>query len=378
MPDSTPTWRRVDGDIVPGLQRPVLLAGRGFQLAALACFADDLITWGYGRSTDLAGLRAALADGSVVVQVPAGSEVHVPGLGTVTTTEPNTWLTEEMFLGEVADDLDRLHDRPDSSRRAHDAFLAYAADPSGRALEAARAAYLEVPSHRRIFMFGDMDHQDVAARILLAELGEEIPARHPDHTLVVTDDAKSWAVGYFRRHKPAVARWQADRTVDGPQTASALPLTVGSRVFADGWPDDPGTEALQIDFPAAVVHEGREFPSVAHAYWALSTADPQWRDRIAAADRGHDARDLAASAPRREDWAAARIAVMGVLLRDRCRRHPALAATLLATGDARILYVGMESGYWSTAARQGTNWIGRLLETIRSELAAEATGILPG
>jgi predicted NAD-dependent protein-ADP-ribosyltransferase YbiA (DUF1768 family) len=57
---------------------------------------------------------------------------------------------------------------------------------------------------------------------------------------------------------------------------------------------------------------------------------------------------------------------MAALLRDKFERHPAMAATLLGTGDARLLYNDRSSKYWSSG---GANWLGRLLELVRSELA---------
>jgi len=56
-------------------------------------------------------------------------------------------------------------------------------------------------------------------------------------------------------------------------------------------------------------------------------------------------------------------------------QHTQIAQTLSASGDARIVYVDFDSAYWSADGKQGNNWIGRLLEVIRSELAAAETGI---
>jgi hypothetical protein len=47
----------------------------------------------------------------------------------------------------------------------------------------------------------------------------------------------------------------------------------------------------------------------------------------------------------------------------------------LATSDARIIYTDLSSAYWVAGGRHGTNWIGRLLEVIRSELAATEAGV---
>jgi predicted NAD-dependent protein-ADP-ribosyltransferase YbiA (DUF1768 family) len=114
---------------------------------------------------------------------------------------------------------------------------------------------------------------------------------------------------------------------------------------------------------------------VTHAYWALSTSDLDWHDRIAAEPRSIDASRLAEHAPRREGWPAARLAVMTALLRARYTQHPDLSRTLLDTGDARIMYIDTGSAYWIVGTTHGSNWIGRLLEVIRSELAAAEAGI---
>ncbi len=52
-----------------------------------------------------------------------------------------------------------------------------------------------------------------------------------------------------------------------------------------------------------------------------------------------------------------------------------MARALLATGDARIIYTALGSAYWTATEEQSSNWIGRLLEVVRSELAALDTGI---
>jgi predicted NAD-dependent protein-ADP-ribosyltransferase YbiA (DUF1768 family) len=58
-------------------------------------------------------------------------------------------------------------------------------------------------------------------------------------------------------------------------------------------------------------------------------------------------------------------------------QHPAMARTLLATGDARILCATLGSDYWTSSSERSSNWIGRLLEVVRSELAAADAGIPP-
>ncbi|MFB9686240.1 NADAR family protein [Amycolatopsis plumensis] len=365
MPDSTPTSRVVGGDVVGGRQRLVFVRHSSYYvLDTLAVFADGAVLWNY-EATDFDGLRAAFDDGTLTLTPPEGVPLVITGAAKGTVPALESWLTPELLIGELADEVDKLNDRPDSSRRCWDASVAYAADPTGANLELVREAYHAVPEHRRIYLLGDMDQNDVPVRILLAEVGETIPARDEGRTLTVTPELREWALGYFRRSEAGVAGEQARRVADGPETT--VPLVVGGRVYPSGWPDPAGPEVLQIDYPAAVTHGGREYASVMHAYWALSTDDAGWRDRIAAAARGIDARSLGEEAPRRAGWPAARLGVMAALLRDKFERHPAMAATLLDTGDARLLYSDWASKYWSAG---GANWLGRLLELTRSELAA--------
>ena len=365
MPDTTATWRLVEGDLVRGRQRLIFVRERDrYLLTTLAVYADGVVTWRW-EPTDFDGLRAAFDDGTLTLAPPADAKITVIGCATGTAAL-ESGLTPGQVIADLADEVDQLNDRPDSSGRCWDALLAYAAEPSPENLAIVRERYHAVPEHRRIFMLGDMDQNDVPVRILLAAPGDTIPARRPDHTVTVTPETREWALAYFRRSERGIAESRARSTADGPETATAVPVRVGGLVFPSGDPESPGLDGLQINYPAPVVHGGREYPSVMHAYWALSVGDAAWHDRIAAAEHGVDARHLAEEAPRREDWAAVRLGVMTALLRDKFDRHPALARELLATGDARILYSDWGSLYWTSG---GANWLGRLLELVRSELA---------
>lgn len=108
-----------------------------------------------------------------------------------------------------------------------------------------------------------------------------------------------------------------------------------------------------------------------HACWAPAAADPETAERIRAADRPYDAEKLAGQAAIRADWPAVRAAIMTRLLRAKFAQHPHLAETLLATGDGRIEYTSFGSRYWNAYRGQGRNWMGRLLELVRSEIAAQ-------
>jgi predicted NAD-dependent protein-ADP-ribosyltransferase YbiA (DUF1768 family) len=219
-----------------------------------------------------------------------------------------------------------------------------------------------------------MDRKDHPLRVLFTRLGE--PLHGDSDARVVTEQMHTQAVEYFQQRQRSVAEWEARTPADGPDTATAAPISVHRTVYPKGWPPNPGVQALQNDYPATITVNSLQYPSVTHAYWALSTSDPNWHDRIAAEARSFDAADQAKQAPRRAGWPAARLAVMTALLRAKYTQHADLARTLLDTGDARIMYIDFDSAYWVAGTQRGSNWIGRLLEVIRSELATAETGIL--
>ncbi|MFB7667660.1 NADAR family protein [Kitasatospora sp. NPDC056138] len=157
--------------------------------------------------------------------------------------------------------------------------------------------------------------------------------------------------------------------------AHAPAIELGQVVYPGGWPADPGVLVLRNEYPAPIEIDGVAYPTVSHAYWALSTTDDRRREAIRAANTPYDARQTAKDAPLRPGWEQARAAVMARLLRAKFAQHPNLAQVLAQTGEATILYTDMHSRYWSQHDRMGRNWTGRLLELIRAELAAEQHGL---
>lgn len=363
------TYRNVDGERVEGTWRHIFTRnGDTYYLADLIVYADGAIDCGVGGLTDLHGLRRYLHSGRVATTLQDGSRASAHHVASWRFAEPDTWIDVDMLLGEVADDLDFLNGRPDSSERCLLAVEAYLADPTEDNRLAVRDRYLAIPEHLRIYALGDMDARDWPLRVLATPVGAHLDA-DPDEE-VVTAEVLATAVEYFRNRNLAVAARETHTPADGAERAQTATLTIYR-----GRQEHPGTEVLQNGWPAAITINRRDYPSVTHAYWALSTGDPDWHDRIAAAPNGDDAATLADEAPRRVGWPAARLAVMAALLRAKYLQHPQMAQTLLATGDARIIYADLGSSYWVARSQHGTNWIGRLLEVIRSELAAAQAGM---
>ncbi|WP_433474877.1 NADAR family protein [Spirillospora sp. CA-142024] len=361
-----------DGRRIEGVVRPVFIHNFSYHLTNLLVFADGAINcWEW---VDLDGLREKLECGWVVTEVPEGGEISAFELGRWKVSEPMFGLTAEMLLGEVADDIEKLNDRPDSTDRCMAALDRYLESRDEADRLALREAYLAIPEHKRHYSLGDMNYKDRPLVFLCTDIGERpIGGWFDDDE--ITEDMREWALAYFADQGRARAEYESKRPADDPAEPVEGTIHLGGRVFPKGWPEDAGIDALQNDCPAPVEVGEVVYPSVVHAYWALSTADPEARDRIRAAGRPYDAQQIAEGVPRVQDWPQIRTAVMAGLLRAKYTQHPDLAEVLLGTGDAPIAYTGTESDHWITRGEKGRNWVGRLLELVRSEMRAQKSGI---
>jgi predicted NAD-dependent protein-ADP-ribosyltransferase YbiA (DUF1768 family) len=365
------TYRLIDGEQIEGTTRPIFIRnGDAYFLTDLRVFADGVIDcWGL---VDLDGLREKLRTGWVATSLPPGARASAHHLASWRFSEPQMWVTAEQLLGEVADDIDTLNGRPDSTRRCHlalDRYLESRSEPDRIAL---RDAYQAIPRHLRVFALGDMDRKDGPLRVLCTETGSPIIGDPPiGGETIVTEQMREEAFGYFAGRERAIEENRQPAYPDGPEGAQAPTLTLSQAFFPKGWPADPGTLVLRNEYPAPITVDAVTYPTVAHAYWALAVTSPEARDRIRDATRPYDAEKLAGQLPLRPDWATVRLAVMAGLLRAKYTQHPGLADILLATGDARIHYTGVGSRYWNAGRREGRNWMGRLLELIRAEIASE-------
>jgi predicted NAD-dependent protein-ADP-ribosyltransferase YbiA (DUF1768 family) len=118
------------------------------------------------------------------------------------------------------------------------------------------------------------------------------------------------------------------------------------------------------------------YPTVEHAYWTLSTDDDEARRRIIAAPRAYAAFRIGQGRRAGSGGPRVQLAVMLSLLRAKFAQHPDLADRLVATGTSRLVNGVAFTSFWGTQA-QGRNWLGRLLEVVRSELAAPGFGAGP-
>ncbi|MFI2372132.1 NADAR family protein [Streptomyces sp. NPDC018833] len=363
------THRMADGVRVPGTWRHAFIRNGDYFLTDLIIYADGLIDcWGL---VTLDEFERKLRSGWVATELPEGARASGHDLAGWTFHEPRTWLTPELLLAEVRDTIEQLNGRPDSTDRCLAAAEAFLADRTEDKRAAARAAYFAIPETQRHYALGDMDRKDEPLRVLVAGPGGHTE-EWPDDP--VTQEEYDEAVAYFEDR----ARWIAERAprvpADGPTTSHAPAVHV-PHTYPLKPSDARNKKSLRTDFPAPVDIDGVTYPSIAHAYWALSTADSDARAAITSADTAAAAAKLAADARRRDGWEQARTAVMTRLLRAKYAQHPVLAEFLLSTEDATLIYSDADSAFWGDNAGRGRNWLGRLLELVRSELCAERAGL---
>ncbi|MEU5158658.1 NADAR family protein [Streptomyces sp. NPDC020875] len=364
IPSNKIVHRKADGRLIRGTWRPAFIRNGGTHfLTELYVYADGIVdAWGL---LTLAEFERKLASGWVATSLPEGGRASAHHLAAWRFQEPQTWYTPELLLAEVRDTIDELNGRPDSTGRCRALIDVFMADRTEANRLAVRAAYLAIPETTRRYALGDMDLKDQPLRVLAAGVG----GRDEEIDETVTREDYEEAIGYFA----AIGRWgpaPAGERTAGKGTAGRFSSVHIPHSYPQG-SDDPGKEALRITYPASFDYEGTTYPTVAHAFLALSTTDPAIRAAAAAADTPGRAKRLTADAPRPVDWDRTRPAVMARLLDAKFAQHPALAAILLATGDETILYDEYDdTDFWGDNGGRGRNWLGRLLELTRASLPA--------
>ncbi|SEM19972.1 NADAR family protein [Streptacidiphilus jiangxiensis] len=361
--------RTVDGVRIPGTWRHAFIRNGGTHfLTDLFIYADGLIDcW---ELVTVEEFEDKLRSGWVATTLPEGAKASAFELASWTFSEPHSYLTPELLVAEIRDTIDQLNGRPDSTGRCLAAVDTFLADRTEENRTTARIAYLAIPISQRRYALGDMDSKDWPLRVLVAGPGNgtDVSAGGP-----ITQEDYDRAVAYFEER----ARWAAERAArvpaDGPVTSFAPAIKL-----YHSYPSKPvvapGYRGLRNDYPAPILVGEVIYPSVAHAYWALSVAEPEVRAAVASADTHGAARKYAAEATRSRGWQHARTAVMASLLRAKYDQHPELAEILLTTNDATVIYDDFDSDFWGDNAGRGRNWAGRLLELVRSELQAERAG----
>ncbi|MEZ0230956.1 MAG: NADAR family protein [Planctomycetota bacterium] len=132
--------------------------------------------------------------------------------------------------------------------------------------------------------------------------------------------------------------------------------------------------AFLSNFHYSVVHwDGREYPTVEHAFQAAKTSDEDERRLVREASSPAQAKKLGKKVTLRSDWETVKIDIMEQLVREKFTKHAALRAALLETGE-RELIEGNTWGdrFWGKVRGAGKNHLGKILMRVREELQGSA------
>ena len=127
-------------------------------------------------------------------------------------------------------------------------------------------------------------------------------------------------------------------------------------------------------YEAPVEWEGITYPSNEHAFQAAKVINPVKRLEIAAAAATPgQAKRMGRSVNLRHDWEQIKYNVMLDIVLAKFHQHSDLAEALLDTGDAELI----EGNWWNDTTwgvcnGVGTNWLGKILMSVRAQLKLEA------
>ncbi len=120
-------------------------------------------------------------------------------------------------------------------------------------------------------------------------------------------------------------------------------------------------------WPASVVLEGVEFPSVEHAYVAAKSLDPEFRSRVLAEPKPGRVKRLGRGVVLRPDWDEVKLSIMADLVEQKFSRHEDLRLKLLASGEEEIVEVNSWGDrFWGVCDGVGENHLGRILMEVRN------------
>lgn len=128
-------------------------------------------------------------------------------------------------------------------------------------------------------------------------------------------------------------------------------------------------------WPCTVVLDGKEYPSVEHAYQAAKTLHEDEREWFQNPEvTAGDAKKMGKTVILRDDWDEVKLGVMRNLVWHKFQMHDELAERLLATGAAKL-----EEGnrwhdtFWGIChcpvhKETGSNYLGMILQDVRAIL----------
>ena len=121
----------------------------------------------------------------------------------------------------------------------------------------------------------------------------------------------------------------------------------------------------------AITLQGKRWPTSEHYFQAQKFVGTEHADAVRKAKTpGESARmGRDRKRPLRRDWESVKDAVMLDAVRAKFTQHDDLQATLLGTGDAKLVEHTEKDSYWGDGGDgSGKNRLGQILMTVRDEL----------
>jgi len=124
-------------------------------------------------------------------------------------------------------------------------------------------------------------------------------------------------------------------------------------------------------FSSTIVVDGKKYSTVEHAYQAFKTESNSEREVIRGAATPGEAKKLGRSVTLRKDWETVKVDLMRKFIKQKFE-NPILREMLIATGEAKLIEGNSwNDRFWGVCRGAGQNWLGRVLEEVRHEIAAE-------
>ncbi len=124
-----------------------------------------------------------------------------------------------------------------------------------------------------------------------------------------------------------------------------------------------------------VFYGGQTWPTSEHCFQAQKFVDPQHQKAIRQANSPMIAARLGRDRkkPLRRDWESVKIGLMRAIVLAKFSQHDDLRATLLATGDAKLIEHTDRDAFWGDGGNgSGKNWLGRILMEVREQLRQDS------
>jgi|GEM_PF-571751 len=169
LPLFSPQSYRVEGEeVIPGTRLDVIsVEDIGYCHRHWFVFADGKTRLGTDAPLrSMKDMEALFERGDVVMALPDGEWLIIPGLGRVKIADASWYIDAKERLTEAYDEIDILNGQDGAIRSTIDAFRRYEDDPTDTNREVLRRCYESVPEHNRMYC-GDMDSKDWPIRHVL-------------------------------------------------------------------------------------------------------------------------------------------------------------------------------------------------------------------